>query len=255
MGIGDEIMVTGRVRAMVAAARRPIKVAVLDKRKLNVQRWQDIWRGNPHMAEPGERYDDHIFDHGGERPYIIDLIGGIRWRFRPYGPKPGAIYGLETYQDFADAAKGRVIVNPDLKASASVNKAWPMEFWRRLVTEYPEVPWLQIGPPNIPRRLPVPYLQTPDFRAATAALRGATASVLQEGGLHHAAAAMDRPAVVLFGGFISPRCTGYDMHRNLFHETKEHPLGCGNRRYCLHCEQAMRNFTPLRVYNELEKIL
>ena len=46
-------------------------------------------------------------------------------------------------------------------------------------------------------------------------LSGARAAVLHEGGLHHAAAALGMPAVVLFGGMISPRNTGYDVHVNL----------------------------------------
>ena len=60
--------------------------------------------------------------------------------------------------------------------------------------------------------------------------------MLPEGGLHHAAAALGTPTIVIFGGFISPRQTGYPHQVNLF--TGGTP--CGMRRRCDHCEQAMR---------------
>lgn len=262
MGIGDEIMVTGRVKAAVAAAgsggggQGPgglKRVGVRDLRKLGKARWHWIWDGNPLIALPGETYDLSLHDHGGHRPYIVAKTDR-QWIWKENKPVPGDIYGLGPYLDFEQAARGKVLVNVDLKPGASPNKAWGWENWLALVKAYPDVPWMQVGDPAYPRRLPVPYLQTPDFRAAVAALRGAAAAVLQEGGLHHAAAAVGTPAVVIYGGFISPECTGYAIHRNLFETERGHPLGCGMRTNCTHCLLAMRRITPDRVYNELEKI-
>jgi ADP-heptose:LPS heptosyltransferase len=50
-----------------------------------------------------------------------------------------------------------------------------------------------------------------------------------EGGMHHASAAVGVPAVVIFGGYISPKVTGYEGHINLFTGTG---LGCGNSQPC-----------------------
>lgn len=258
MGIGDELMVTGRVRDMVTRHPHIKRVAIIDVRKSNGRRWHDIWRDNPLMVQPGEtmtEQDAVLADHGGNRPYIKELVGA-RWVWRESQPTPGEIYGMEKYEEYTHAARGHVIVHPALKPGASPSKQWSFENWLRLVREYPQVKWMQIGERNTPMRLPVPFMETPDFRAAAAALKGAKAAVLHEGGLHHAAAAVGLRAVVLFGGFISPKCTGYTTHINLFKSHGEFTLGCGYRNQCVECNLIMRRmFSPLYVYRELEKLL
>ena len=69
--------------------------------------------------------------------------------------------------------------------------------------------------------------------------------------LMHAAAALKVPAVVIYGGFISPKVTGYPLHRNLF--TGGTP--CGMRTNCKHCRDAMAAILPTTVYDELKEIL
>jgi len=70
--------------------------------------------------------------------------------------------------------------------------------------------------------------------------------------LHHTAAALGISGVVIFGGFVSPQVTGYDMHHNLFIGDG---LGCGKRVKCLHCTDAMNRITPQMVIDPLRKIL
>jgi len=62
-----------------------------------------------------------------------------------------------------------------------------------------------------------------------------------EGGLHHAAAALGRPAVVIFGHFIDPEVTGYHGHKNL----RGGAVGmCGSWSSCPECVRAMEAITP-----------
>jgi hypothetical protein len=63
--------------------------------------------------------------------------------------------------------------------------------------------------------------------------------------LHHAAAALGVPAVVIFGGFISPAVTGYAAHANIF---TGDDLGCGNINPCPHCRAAMERISVDQVY-------
>ena len=89
---------------------------------------------------------------------------------------------------------------------------------------------------------------------ACTALSGAAAAVLPEGGLHHAAAALGMPAVVIFGGMTSPANTGYDGHVNLFDPAGgESP--CGQRVACAHCRAAMAAIRPDVVAYHLQHIL
>ena len=89
------------------------------------------------------------------------------------------------------------------------------------------------------------------FREAAAVLVKALTAVLPEGGLHHAAASVKTPSVVIYGGLISPDITGYDIHTNIF--TGKKP--CGSRMPCLHCEQAMKEITVEQIVDELVKIV
>jgi hypothetical protein len=78
-----------------------------------------------------------------------------------------------------------------------------------------------------------------------------------EGGLHHAAAAVRLPAVVIFGGFITPAVTGYAEQVNLTAPGLgvAHPLGCGRRVDCPHCADAIAQITPELVAQEVRKVL
>lgn len=253
MGWGDEIMITGEVSRR--GRGNALRFAIGDRRPGRQQhRWHEIWEGHPRIAKPGEAFDAWIWNHGGNRPYI-EAKSIKRWHWRPYGPTPGTIILTEAEQRLREYSQGRVIVEPGMKAAASPNKDWGWHRWAELVNRYPQFNWLQIGAPGDARLPGVEFLQTAGFREACGALSGARAVVLREGGLHHAAAALGVPAVVIFGGYIAPSVTGYPQHRNLFTGGDEHPLGCGMRVPCPHCEAAMSAITPEVVKRELEVIL
>ncbi len=76
------------------------------------------------------------------------------------------------------------------------------------------------------------WVETPTFRNALAILSKAKLFVGTDGGLHHAAAALGIPSVVIWTGFSSPRHLGYDTHRNI-HDGSE-PCGTFNS-VCKHC--------------------
>jgi ADP-heptose:LPS heptosyltransferase len=86
---------------------------------------------------------------------------------------------------------------------------------------------------------------------AAATLSRARAAVLPEGGLHHAAAAVGVKSIVIYGGYISPQQTGYNLHENIF--TGGEP--CGMRIPCRHCEKAMASIAPEMVMEKLKKIM
>src|SRR5262249_52788187 len=89
----------------------------------------------------------------------------------------------------------------------------------------------------------LPRVVTATFRDALCILSLARLYVGPEGGLHHAAAALGVPAVVIFGGFSSPRATGYPWHSNIAAPGKP----CGSIAYCAHCREAMASITVERV--------
>lgn len=259
MGIGDEVMVTGEIKRLAGGTAK--RFAVRDPRDRAAQRgtqhrWVDIWDGNPRIARPGEAFDEWYTNAPGVRPYI-GAKGQMNWVWKPYVPEPGEIFLTDAERALGREASGFVIVQPSIKAGAPVNKQWGWARWQELVKLPLRAPyrWLQVGTEH-ERRLGVDYLQTNTFREACAALAFASAAVLQEGGLHHAAAVFGTPAVVIFGGYISPRVTGYKTQRSLFVDFDGRwPLGCGMRMACKHCEFAMRKITPQKVFTNVEELL
>ena len=74
-----------------------------------------------------------------------------------------------------------------------------------------------------------------------------------EGGFHHAAAALDKKAVVIFGGFISPSITGYDFHSNIYIDSEKSP--CGKKSVCEHCINSMKKISKKTVVKLIKKNL
>ncbi len=187
----------------------------------------------------------------GLRPYIAGK-SPQQWTWRHWDCTPGEIYLSDAERDFARPHAPEIVIEPTLKPNASPNKQWGMERWRRFVRLARRAGYrlVQLAPPGHIALDRVEMIHTTDFRLACAVLANARAYVGHEGGLHHAAAALGIPAVVIFGGFISPAQTGYAMHRNLF----SGGTPCGMRTPCAHCAAAMQNITPEQVLAELESI-
>ena len=252
MGWGDELMVTGQARER--QARDPRRVRVVYERP----RWHPAWDHNPRIARLDETGDfqELVARDGYLRPYIARKEGD-RWTWRAWGPPRGELYFTPDELDFGAQHAGHIIVEPNLKNGAPVAKQWGWVRWNKLA-------WLmnkrgirlaQLGDPTAPRLDRVEVIRTPTMRHAAAVLARAAAAVLPEGGLHHVAAAVGTPAVVIFGGYIAPAVTGYADQVNLFPPDARWPLGCGSRHRCEHCAAAMVSIAPEAVAKELEKLL
>jgi ADP-heptose:LPS heptosyltransferase len=249
MGWGDEIIVSGQARRAQQADRRPVRV--VDGR--GRVRWNAIWQGNPRFAAPDATGRVQLLASGpGLRPYIARETAS-RWRFREWVCPVGEIHLSPEERGFGRAGRGRVVVEPHLKAAASPNKDWGLRRWTALVAALASDGFnvVQLGSAGTPLLPGAMLIETPSFRAACAVLAHARLAVLPEGGLHHAAAALGTPAIVLFGGFVSPRQTGYAHQLNLF--TGGEP--CGMRRPCGHCRQAMARIEVERVLAEARALL
>jgi hypothetical protein len=248
MGWGDELMAAGE--AQQASITHGAPVAILDNK--GQPRWHEAWEHCPFLQRP-EQYrpgDAAISNAGWCRPYI-DYTGfsksGPTWKWKPYRPIPAkVVLPPELLAWGRENAAGAVVIEPTIKSNAPSNKQW--WGWGEMVAQRRDVPWLQIGP--VKTMAGIRHLHTPSFAHAMAVLSAASAAVLPEGGLHHAAAAVGLPAVVLFGGFISPDITGYDSHINIFTGA----TACGNRRPCQHCVDAMQDIKPAQVIAALDTI-
>lgn len=246
MGWGDEIMVTAQARQIQERDLRPVAVMGRDGQP----RWHPIWDNNPRLVNPRSSFDKRraqwLHNYSGRRPYLDYARFDNRDKRQPYvytswRVEPGEIYLTEAEKALGRRYGGAVIVEPNVKAGASPNKQWGR--WEELAAELADLPLVQVGPAGTPTLAGVDLIVTRDVREASAVLSGASIYIGPEGGLHHAAAALGVRGVVIFGGFISPATTGYDLHTNLFTGAE----ACGMRVPCRHCAEAMARITPQEV--------
>jgi len=248
MGFGDDLLVTGHIRTMQRADPRKVRI------EYGKPLWSEVFDHNPRIAQRGESGDFQIYHPrvNNLRPYAT-AKDHTRWTWQDYKPEVGEIYLQAGEIAFGERYSPEVIIEPNVKGKASPNKQWGRERWVRLVglLRAEGIAVSQLGGPGTQTLPGVKWIETQSFRMACAVLARARAVVTHEGGMHHAAAAMRTPAVVIYGGFISPAQTGYATQANFF--TGVEP--CGWRTPCKHCEVAMAAIRPETVMAELIKMI
>ena len=240
MGWGDEIMASGRARK--AQESNPYPVVILDRH--GKPRWHEAWRGNPRILHPSAIKCPHqvITDGPRARPYV-DTTEPLRWKFRAGRCERGEIY-LDAKERAMAPAGEYVLVQPHTKPGQP-NKAWGWGNWAGLAALLPW-PLVQAGPKDWPGLPGVRRVETQTFRQAAGVIAGARMVIVPEGAMHHAAAALGVPAVVLYGGFITPEITGYPDQCAIVDEGPQTPCGVV-KTPCAHCTAAWARITPDQV--------
>jgi len=246
IGIGDEIMATGFARGAAARGKR---IAFGDGRKLIWGPWcKEAFKHNPNIATRADEPNvEWLPYYKGHRGYNRLDAAGRRWIWNyEFKAKPGEFYFTELER--ADRRPGACLIEPNVPwhKSVAVNKDWganryqaladrlKRDGWRVFQTSYGEV-----------RLLDVETVSVDSFRQAAGILAGVDLVITPEGGLHHAAAAVGTRAIVIFGGFIPPAITGYDMHINLTGDAE----ACGSLNRCDHCRRALERIEVDHVFD------
>jgi len=245
VGIGDWVMCTAQVKELYASTGK--RVMVVDRHGRH--QWHEVFENNPKILRAGEpvRNIVRLINASGSRPYIQGKTP-TQWHWRRWNITPGELFFTFKELDFGRPYAGCILIEPNTKVDGS-NKAWIWERWQELVDRGGE--FVQVGAPGSRRLDGVRFIETARFRDACAVLAQCRAFVGPEGGLHHAAAALGRPAVVLFSEFIGPEFTGYPTHRNLRHAGES----CGSRIPCASCRASMEAITVTEVAKHLQEIL
>lgn len=258
MGLGDQLIGTGLAKGAAARGKR---IAFGNQIKLI---WdhnsEQVFRGNPNIAFPGhERQPDveWIDYFKGSRKYNRQGDGHWIWNLN-WKCTPGEIF--LTVSEIANgkrAGSDFILLEPNVESwkQSSPNKDWGISKYQAVATRLIE-DGHKVVQFTYPKAGPVvrgaKAVQTSSFRDAMSVMRNAKLYIGPEGGLHHAAAALGKPAVVLFGGFIPPSVTGYDFHANLVGSDRF----CGSFSKCQHCLSAMQSIGVETVYSAAkEKLL
>jgi ADP-heptose:LPS heptosyltransferase len=256
LGLGDQLMATGMARGARARGKR---IAFGDGRKIIWDHHSEqIFRGNPNIAPQGSEGAadlEWIEYYRGHRLY--NRQAGDRWEWNyDFHAIPGEVALDEQETAFGRHYNGRVLIEPNVPEFKTVapNKQWPVSRYRevamRLMSEGSKVaqfcyPGMQVTIAGATQ------IKTPTFRHAIAVMARSALYIGPEGGLHHAAAAVGLPAVVLFGGFIPPSVTGYATHTNLTGGAD----ACGSISPCEHCRLAMKAISVADVMDAARQIL
>ena len=260
MSYGDDIMTTGTARKM--KARFPNhKVLIGDG-------WREyrspIFINNPNIDTLNSvRTSDQvvwIHDYWGNRPYLNNSLTTMdRNVFVPFKPVKGDLYftasEIQAAKKAIKALDSFVVIEPNIKSTyCTKNKDWGFDKWQRVVDQLRQkTTFVQLGDKKARTLKGVTRIITDNFRAACAILSFAKLLAGPEGGLHHAAAALDIPAVVIFGGRISPKTTGYKIHINLYVDLPGSP--CGMVAECKHCKRCLANISVKQVTEAIDEKL
>lgn len=218
-------------------------------------KWSEVWNANPRIArlsEVGDFQDLPGRDMANMRPYHTGKTPE-RWSYNlDFRPEVGELYFTNAERSFAAQYRPQIVVEPHIKPGASPNKQWP--HWHKFARIATDAGYelTQLGASGTRALRGARMIVTPTFKLACAVLARARAVVTHEGGLHHAAAALGVPGVVIFGHFTPVELTGYAIHRNLGVSLGE---ACGMRVPCTHCAAAMKAITPEAVFRNLTEVL
>lgn len=258
MGLGDQLIATGIARG---AKERGKRIAFGDGQHIKWdQNSELIFRGNPNIARPGDERAatdlEWVSYYKGCRGYNSD--GGNRWVWNmKWRCKPGEMFfnPIEIARG-SSFGSGFIVIEPNVETWKQVapNKDWGNAKYRqlseRLIADGHKLVQFVYARSGV-ILAGVKSIRTPTFRDALAIMANAKLYIGAEGGLHHGAAALGIPAVVLFGGFVPPQVTGYNSHTNLTGGA----IACGSFKPCQHCKQAMAAISVDSVYEAARKYL
>jgi len=255
VGYGDQLIATGLARGAAARGKR-IALGSQGKIRWDGTKSLEVFRRNPNLARPGCERDkdvEWIAYHKGLRGYNKQGDGKWIWNM-DWKCVPGEMFFSDLeLQQATRHGKDFVVIEPHVESwkPMAINKDWGFDKYQevagRLTNMGLQVVQFSYAKAGRPLR-GVKVVATESFRHALSILRGAKLYVGAEGGLHHGAAAVGIPAVVLFGGWIPPSVTGYDTHENL-------SVGdnfCGSFSPCQHCRDAMASIGVDRVMSAIE---
>ena len=122
-----------------------------------------------------------------------------------------------------------------LKSNAYENRSWGGKKWQSLVNIYKDRYLFVQSVFKDSEALDGVYKFESGFREACSVLEICDFIIGWEGGFSHAAAAVKKKGLFLYGGWINPKFIGYTTHRNIYVDIEGSP--CGMKTVCKHCNK------------------
>ena len=282
MGLGDDLMITGFVEQ--EHKKYPEKQIVIGSARENLIFDSIVYLNNPkitHSKNLNSNKPVHFIDYSDLNRFYINYSecsdNNLAWR-TDFRLIPGKIYFSE--KEINDASnifieannywyginnknpKGVIFFESysiksdnELFSNKMINKNWGEKNWKNLISELKDNYLIIQSVHKKSIKINGTFYSNIqfDFRTACALMDKCDVFLGNEGAFGHAAAALNKKAVVYFGGWISPQSTGYDTHENIFYNDNKSP--CGAIGYiCDHCETARQRITVDYVKDKINLI-
>ena len=150
-----------------------------------------------------------------------------------------------------------ITIDPHTKDEYTVNKRYPFNKWQNVVNEARDklgIEFVQIGSPTDQILEGVTNLSgKTSFRQAAAVISKSLLHAGPEGGLMHAANAVDVKSVILITGFLHPRMTCYEENSNIWIGKSHGP--CGMKVECPECKRECNKHDEKEIFEEIARFL
>ena len=280
MGYGDDLLVTSlAAKIKKQFPERQIVIGIAEK---NHAFHSPIYENNPNIADCRNLDNNkpiHLIDyHELNRPYI-DYKKSIpnNYVWRNFKPVPGEIFFsdqekieakkiISEAKEFWNAYHNKKFRRMIFLETSSTkiddtqfsfkhkNKDWGIQNWTRLINKLKNDYLIIQSTHTQTKKIKGIFTpQVTDFRLACAILNEVDFYVGPEGGFGHVAAALNKKAVLYFGGWISPDVIGYEFHENIYYEDKQSPCGV-KLKLCEHCSKARKVITTDLFLEHIYKI-
>ena len=279
MGLGDDLMITEFVEQ--EKKKHPSKQIVIGNLKEKIIYDSLIYKNNPNITPINKVNRDkpiHFINyHNRNRPYIdYHNSNNNNWKWNmKFSPAPGKLYLEENekttatkilneakdYWNKKNSSNFKAIIffeSTSTKIEDSFyfnkmkNKDWGEHNWKELIYKLKKDYLIIQSKHEKSKKYEGVYYSSIDFdfRTACAIMNKCELFLGPEGGFGHAAAALEKKAVIYFGGWIHPKVTGYKFHENIYFDHPKSP--CGSVGYiCDHCEEARKSINVDYVYGKV----
>ncbi len=282
MGYGDDLMITAH--ASQIKKKFPERQVVIGNVKKKQAYHSIIYENNPNISDCTKldlKKPIHVIDyHPGNRPYI-DYKNSTNSKYHwneAFKPIPGELYfskkeisesiaiinkaidfwnkiNTKKFEKIIFIETSSTKINDKQFSIKHKNKDWGISNWTDLINKIKDKYLIILSvheKTNLINGVFAP--KNVNFRLACAILKNCDLYIGPEGGFGHVAAALNKKAVIYFGGWISPKIIGYKFHENIYFENKNSP--CGEyKNECPHCNEARKVITVDYFIERLEKAL
>ena len=283
MGLGDDLMITAH--ASEIKKKYPERQIIIGNIAKKQAYHSIIYENNPNIANCNNLdYSKpiHIIDyHPGNRPYInyekTKKLNRYIWN-NNFKPKAGQIFfskeeKFKANQIFNSAKNYWKTKNKSNKFKAVIflessstklndiqfglkqqNLSWGHENWQKLVNKISNTYLIIQSCHKQTLKLDGVYV-TDDlsFRLSSAVMNKCDLFLGAHGGFAHVAAALEKSAIIYFGGWAPPEILGYQTHKNIYFKNDSSPCGMFSKK-CIHCEEARKKITPNLILKEIENL-